>query len=108
MVSRPREEEYLGELVSGIKEIVKGRLVSFLYLFLFFLYIYFICMQLRTLRKLYYRIKYLLYIYIYIGCYLRVQKNRFWKLKQKLMLKIAHNLINKSRNFCILNFELLT
>lgn len=26
MVSRPREEEYLGELVSGIKEIVKGRL----------------------------------------------------------------------------------
>lgn len=40
MVSRPREEEYLGELVSGIKEIVKGRLVSFLYLFLFFLYIY--------------------------------------------------------------------
>lgn len=65
MVSRPREEEYLGELVSGIKEIVKGRLVSFLYLFLFFLYIYFICMQLRTLRKLYYRIKNLLYIYIY-------------------------------------------
>lgn len=32
MVSRPREEEYLGELVSGIKEIVKGRLVSFLYM----------------------------------------------------------------------------
>ncbi|XP_054004919.1 uncharacterized protein LOC128890458 isoform X2 [Hylaeus anthracinus] len=26
MVSRPREEEYVGELVSGIKEVIKGRL----------------------------------------------------------------------------------
>lgn len=28
IVSRPREEEYLGELVTGIREVVKDRLVS--------------------------------------------------------------------------------
>lgn len=35
MVSRPREEEYLGEIVTGIKEVVKARLVSRYFLYFF-------------------------------------------------------------------------